>query len=169
MGQINDSVNFTGDCSAATLNARGGIHGHDKFDSYGNRKAEYTVHEQVMRYNQVSGSNVAAESRVIGTFFAAATAVEIAIVGENAQTGDRTVTVQILKGNQSSGFASILASGTPVTISASHAAREVQYVTPTTTSAARGDQIKVTVAVAGSSGTQLQGLTVSIKYRENPA
>ncbi|RIK72109.1 MAG: hypothetical protein DCC68_26770 [Planctomycetota bacterium] len=173
MGQLEGSIVLQGDMNAATLTARGGKHGEDKFDANGRRKADSVVHEQVFRYEQASGTSVVAESRVVGALFADATAVEVAIVCETKPDGTggdpRKFTVDILKGNQSSAFASILPSATPITVDSTIANRQVQFVTPTTTTGARGDQIKITVSVSGTTGAQGQGLSVSVKYRENPA
>jgi hypothetical protein len=173
MGQLEGSIVLQGDMNAATLTARGGKHGEDKFDANGRRKADSIVHEQILRYGQVSGIAVVAESRVIGSLFADATAVEISIVCETKPDGSggdpRKFTVDVLKGNQTTAFASILAGGTPVTVDSSIASRQVQFVVPTTTTGARGDQIKITVAISGTTGTQGQGLAVGVKYRENPA
>jgi hypothetical protein len=173
MGQLEGSIVLQGDMNAATLTARGGKHGEDKFDANGRRKADSVVHEQILRYEQPSGTSVVAESRVIGSLFADAMAVELAIVCENRPDGSggdpRKFTVDVHKGNQSTAFASILPGGTPITVDVDVPDRQVQFVVPTTTTGARGDQIKVTVAVSGTTGTQGQGLQVSIKYRENPA
>jgi hypothetical protein len=173
MGQLEGSIVLQGDMNAATLCARGGKHGEDKFDANGRRKADSVVHEQILRYEQVSGTAVAAESRVIGSLFADATAVEVSVACETKPDGTggdpREFTVDVLKGNQSSAFASILPSAMPVTVDSTIANRQVQFVTPTTTTGARGDQIKITVAVSGTTGAQGQGLSVSVKYRENPA
>lgn len=173
MGQLEGSIVLQGDMNAATLTARGGKHGEDKFDANGRRKADSVVHEQILRYEQVSGTAVVAESRVFGSLFADATAVEISIVCETKPDGSggdpRKFTVDVLKGNQTTAFASILAGGTPVTVDASIANRQVQFVVPTTTAGARGDQIKITVGVSGTTGAQGQGLQVGVKYRENPA
>jgi hypothetical protein len=173
MGQLEGSIVLQGDMNAATLTARGGKHGEDKFDANGRRKADSVVHEQIFRYEQVSGTAVVAESRVIGSLFADSTAVEISIVCETKPDGSggdpRKFTVDVLKGNQTTAFASILAGGTPVTVDSTIANRQVQFVVPTTTTGARGDQIKITVGVSGTTGAQGQGLQVSVKYRENPA
>ncbi|RIK82871.1 MAG: hypothetical protein DCC68_04985 [Planctomycetota bacterium] len=173
MGQLEGSILLQGDMNAATLCARGGKHGEDKFDANGRRKADSVVHEQILRYEQVSGTSVVAESRVIGSLFADATAIEVSIVCETKPDGSggdpRKFTVDVLKGNQTTTFASILPSATPVTVDSTIANRQVQFVVPTTTTGARGDQIKITVAVSGTTGAQGQGLQVSVKYRENPA
>jgi hypothetical protein len=173
MGQLEGSIVLQGDMNAATLTARGGKHGEDKFDANGRRKADSIVHEQVFRYEQVSGTAVVAESRVVGSLFADATAVEVSIVCETKPDGSggdpRKFTVDVLKGSQASSFASILPSATPVTVDSTIANRQMQFVTPTTTTGARGDQIKITVGVSGTTGAQGQGLSVSVKYRENPA
>ncbi len=173
MGQLEGSILLQGDMNAATLTARGGKHGEDKFDANGYRKAESVVHEQVYRYQQASGVTVAAESRVVGAMFADAVAVEAAIVCETSPDGvggdPKKFTVDVLKGNQATAFTSILPGGTPITVDGAIADSQVQFVIPTTTAAARGDQIKITVATSGTTGTQGQGLSVSVKYRENPA
>jgi hypothetical protein len=172
MATINDDLLLTGDCNAANLIARSGKHAEDKFDSLGRRQATSVVHEQVMRYGQPSGTNVIAESRVIGALFAAATLVEVAAVCEVKPDGGggdpRKLNVDVQKGNQTSGFASVLPGGTPITIDSTIANRQVVYSTPTTTAAARGDQIKIVVTVSGTTGVQGQGLSVSVKARENP-
>jgi hypothetical protein len=159
--------------NAATLTARGGKHGEDKFDANGRRKADSIIHEQILRYEQASGSSVVAESRVVGALFADGTAVEVSIVCETKPDGSggdpRKFTVDVLKGNQTTAFASILPGATPVTVDSTIANRQVQFVVPTVATGARSDQIKVTVATSGTTGAQGQGLSVSIKYRENPA
>jgi hypothetical protein len=172
MATINDDLLLTGDCNAANLIARSGKHAEDKFDSLGRRQATSVVHEQILRYGQPSGTSVVTESRVIGASFAAATLVEVAVVCETKPDGaggdPRKFTVDVQKANQTSTYASILPGGTPITIDGTIANRQVVYSTPTTTAAARGDQIKIVVTVSGTTGVQGQGLSVSVKARENP-
>lgn len=175
MAGVESDWNVKGTTTAANAQFASGALAADKHDENLRRKAEYVVHERDFDYQQPSGTAVVAESKVVGTFFATATIVEVAIVCETkpVDTGtpatDRKFTVDVLKGNQSSGFASILPGGTPITVDTAIASRQVQFVVPTTTAAARGDQLKVSVAVSGSTGTQGQGLSVRAKARENPA
>lgn len=89
-----------------------------------------------------------------------------AALTEQVPSGDKTVTIDLQKGNQSTAFATVLSS--TLTLDNTNALREVNEATITTTALADGDQLKLTVAIAGSTGDDPQGLCVDVRIYEDP-
>lgn len=89
-----------------------------------------------------------------------------AIVITPATGADRTVTIDLQKGNQSTAFATVLSS--TVGFTNSTAAREVKTGTISTSAYADGDTLELIVTVAGAAGNQALGLLVTVWLQENP-
>lgn len=100
---------------------------------------------------------VDAESAVIGNF----TAV---IFG--APTGDRTATIDLQKSTGGGAFATVLTS--TITFNSSSAVRVQSPAVVLDTDLVEGDVLQAVVTVGGSTGTQPQGLLVSLTLRDRP-
>lgn len=88
-----------------------------------------------------------------------------AALNEVVPDGDRTVTIDLQKGNQSTGFTTVLSS--TLQLDSTDALREVNTASITTTSLSDGDQLKLTVTVGGSSGANPEGLSVDLRVYED--
>lgn len=174
MTYLPGNVRVEKEIAAQSGRFQSGKHAEDQFDPVtGRRLATTVIHERVFHYEQPSGVDVASESRVIGTLHQDAEIVEVAITPEvkpsHAAGGtDKTYTVNVLLGNATTAFTSILSGGTAIVIDSTDVNRTTQFIVPTTTAGERGDQIKVTVTASGSTNTQGQGLSVAVKVREHP-
>lgn len=125
------------------------------------------VHQFPVHYSQAGGANVASESRPVHICKEAATVAAIEVATVTAPTGgDKQFTVDVQKGNQASTFATILSS--VVTIDSSKSDRQVVVATLASSALADGDTLRVVVTASGSTGSQAQGLIVTITLRENP-
>lgn len=167
--QISESIRCEQDVTCNTLQVATGGHGADKFNNSGQRLASSVEHEQILRYGQPSATDAVSATQHLGNTFASGTIHEIAIALDAAPVGgNKLFTVDVQKGSQASGFASVLASGTPITIDTTRADRQVVFVTPTVTAFNRGDEFRAVIAASGSTGTQGRGFSVNVKLRERP-
>lgn len=87
-----------------------------------------------------------------------------AMLNETIPSGDRTAVVDLQLGNASSAFATCLSA--TITLNSSSALRTAQSGTITTTSYSAGDILKIVVTLGGSTGTNPQGLFVSIELED---
>jgi hypothetical protein len=130
-----------------------------------NVQATKLLHRFTLGHHQKGGTAVVAETAGLHVFRTAGTIEAVEVVPLAAPTGGTLAfTVDVKKGNQSTGFASILSA--PVTIDNTKADREVIPGTVTTSAAADGDTLEVVVAVTGSTGTQGQGFVLTVTVRE---
>lgn len=112
------------------------------------------------------GTNISAiASKLLHIFRAGGTinGIEAAITG--AATGDRAATVDLQKGNAGGSFATILTA--PIAINSSLAVRTPLAGAISSGSAADGDLLRLVVGVSGSTGTQPQGLLVTVTCTED--
>lgn len=127
-------------------------------------EATKVIHQFPVRYQTADGSAVAAATVPIHVAYKAGTIVAVEAMCIDAPTSSDTVAVDIQKGNQSTGYATIL-SGT-IDFDNSSANREVIAGTLSTSSYADGDSFQAVVTVSGSTA---QGLCVILWLRETPA
>lgn len=125
-------------------------------------------HRRAVQYWQAGGSDIVAASVPIHTVFGAtATLVAVEVVAVTAPTGgDKAFSVDLKKGSQASAFASVLTGA--IAVNNTHADRQVVAGTLASTALADGDTLQVVVAVSGSTGSQGQGLLVTVTYDEDP-
>lgn len=118
-------------------------------------------------YAQAEGSDVVSETKPIDICLAgnvAIVAVEVCPI--TAPTGgDKQYTVDVEKSTGGGAFATVLSS--VVTVSSSSTDRTVQAGTVSVTTAAQGDLFRVVVTASGSTGSQGQGLIVTLTIRED--
>jgi len=135
-------------------------------------QATKLIHQWTRTLDQAPGASIVAQSKivhaVVGANLVAANCgiASIAAVVDAAATGDHTATIDVLKRNGAGAWASILSA--PLVISVSTAAGVVQTLAVAQAGLVTGDLLKITVAVAGSTGVQAQGLLVEIAIREYP-
>ena len=129
--------------------------------------AENCEHQHAVSYWQENGIDVVGESIVVHTFRAAGKIIAVSVLPIVPPTGAKTINVDVRRGNHGSDYASILSAS--VLIDASSAARmpRTGLLTVADTPVADGDTLEIVVTVAGSTGTQGQGLNVVIWIREN--
>lgn len=84
-----------------------------------------------------------------------------------AITGDYTVTVDLEKSTGAGAFASILTN--TIDFSSSDAVRTAKAAVINTATLTDGDILRVNTTVSGSSGTQAQGLMLTLSLREDPS
>jgi hypothetical protein len=125
--------------------------------------------QYAITYRQKTGADItSATEDVYVVRGVSGTVIGVDVVTATAPTGgDKAFTVDVLKGNQSTSFATLLNS--VVTINNTKVNRQVVgaslVASPTL---ADNDTIRVVVATSGSTGSQGQGLVVTISTREDP-
>ena len=125
-------------------------------------------HQHALVYRQADGTDVVSETMPLWTCRgSSATAVAIEAVCLTAPAGgDKQVTVDLKKCNQASPTpASILAS--TITIDSTKSDAEVITGTIDTADLSDGDTLVIEVTASGSTGTQAQGLVVTVTVRED--
>ncbi len=119
-------------------------------------------------HSQVSGTAVTAKTELVHVAKYAGIVTDVIVAIDDAITGDNTVVVDIKKSTGGAAFATILSS--TLTINSSSAAQTAIAATidATKDDYVAGDVFEVVVTVAGT-GTQAQGLNVTIFFEEAAA
>jgi hypothetical protein len=125
------------------------------------------IHRFPLRYGQEPGANVVAATVDLHIVQQPGfvRSIEAALTGV-VPDGDRTVTIQLQNGDAGGAFASILSAA--LVLDSGNALRTPEAGTITTPAIADGDILRVTVAVAGSTGAQPQGLIITVQVAEQP-
>lgn len=132
--------------------------------------ASKLVHRFPLKYHQKNGTDVASETMLLHIMRAAGEVVSIEARCTTAPTGgDKAFTIDVLKAaDGSSSWTSLLSS--VITMNSSDANDTLNVGTligsPTL---ADGNAIRVVIATSGSTGSQGQGLVVTINVNENPS
>lgn len=125
-------------------------------------------HQYAIRYSQADGSDVVAVIVPVHIVRGnTATIKDIEVVCVDAPSGgDKALAVDLKKANEGSPApASVLSSA--IAYSATQSDCEVEPGTISSASLADGDTLLVVVTVSGSTGTQGQGLVVTVTIRED--
>ncbi len=126
------------------------------------------VHRYVIPYGQASGSDVASATQVVHVCQGAGTIKAIEIVPDTAPTGgDKQFTVNVLNGDASTSYTTVLSS--VVTVNSSSTTRTIQAGTISSATVADGDSIQVVITASGSTGSQGQGFGLTITIDEAAA
>jgi hypothetical protein len=131
-------------------------------------QAAKVIHRLVAHYAQDPGSNVAAETKdlhiVNGT---TGTVINLwaALTGILA-AGAYACAVDLQKSTGGGAFASILSA--PLALNSTNTIRVATAATITTAGLVKGDILRIVVTISGGSGTQPQGLAVTIDIEETP-
>jgi hypothetical protein len=125
-------------------------------------------HQHAVKYSQDAGADVVTKTQDVHIVRGATgKAIGVNVAASTAPTGgDKKFTVDVQKGNQATGFATILTA--VVTIDNTVANRQVVsgglVASPTL---AVGDTLRVIVTASGTTGSQGQGLNVTVTTRED--
>ena len=112
------------------------------------------------------GTDVASVDEIVHIFDADATIEDVSIVCETAPAGgDKKVQVDVK--TYTGSWASILSAAEDVDTTYADNTRQSVTLSGTPTVVA-GNLLRITLTASGSTGTQAQGLTVVIKYTEDP-
>jgi hypothetical protein len=164
-----DSLTVTGDIMCRTISVQTASITNSMVTAGAAIEATKTRRRYYLNYTQLVGTAVVAETRGLGIIRVATgtlVAVEAAVIGAVATGGDRTVNVDVQKGNQSTAFATMLSA--TILFNSSSTLRAVSSGTLSVTSLADNDQLQVVVTVAGAAGAQAQGLLVTVTVDEDP-
>lgn len=117
--------------------------------------------------DQKTGTDVASETRLIhvAKYAGLVTSVEAAI--DTAITGDNTVVIDVKRSTGGAAFATILSSTLTINSSTSAKTATAATIDATKDDYVAGDVFEVIVTAAGT-GTQAQGLNVTVFFEENP-
>jgi hypothetical protein len=117
--------------------------------------------------DQKTGSDVASETRYVHIAKHAGLVASVEAAIDTAITGDNTVVIDVQKSSGGGVFTTILSS--TLTINSATAAKTAVAATVNATEDdyVAGDVFQVIVTAAGS-GTQAQGLNVTVFFEENP-
>jgi hypothetical protein len=165
---LDGNVHVTGTLSCQTLQPSAGSVVNNSVAANAALDATKLVHQFPAEYWQPEGAAVAAETVPLHVARGAGTLVslEAMLTGAVATGADRTVTIDLQKGNASTGFASVL-TGT-IAFGNTDALRTVKAAVVLTAAYADNDVFRLVVTVAGAAGAQAQGLIVTVTFRENP-
>lgn len=162
---IRSDVVYTGSVTFRDVNLPAGVVGNTEVESSADIAASKLEHQHALNYAQATGSNIASATvdlHILGDT-GTVEAFEAVLTGV-AAGGDRTVTVDLHKSTGGAAFATIL-SGT-ISFSSSDSLRVIKAGTLSSSTLVDGDILRLVVTVAGSSGTQPQGLLVTTTIRE---
>lgn len=123
-------------------------------------------HRFTRQYAQAPGANIAAATlnlHIVRGLTGTLLAVEAALTGV-APTTDRTASVDLQRGNAGGAFATMLSA--TIDFANGDALRTVKAGAIPSPALADGDILRVVVTVAGSTGTQPQGLVVTVTVME---
>jgi hypothetical protein len=155
MAQINENLHVDAQLSAKTLSFP------DK-----SLPASAAFHHFPVQYRTKEGVDCVTESYPIHTAYRDGTLIAIEVMVVTPPTDTRTLTVDLKKGSQASGFATVLSA--PITINSGTAARQVVVGVLTTTAIADGDTLELVITVGGAAGNHAQGLSVTV-FLQQPA
>lgn len=129
--------------------------------------ASKVIHQYAVQYGQAGGTAVVAVTMGLHSSYKDGTIVAVQVTPLVAPTGgDKAFTVDVKKGNQAGAFASVLSA--VVTVDNTKADRQVLSGSLSSTSLSAGDTLEVVIATSGTTGTQGQGVLVTVTIQENP-
>lgn len=161
-------VHYAGTLSARVMNVPSNAISNSQIIAAAGIEATKIVHQHALSYSQAGGSDVVSATVPVHIFRGAAEIIAVEVVPIVAPTGgDKQFTVDVQLGNAGSAFASILSAVVDVD-DAGSTDRTVMAGTITTDDAADGDTLQVVVTASGSTGSQGQGVIVTVWIREQP-
>ena len=164
---FHDSVTFAGALYLPTETI-----GDEEIKTDANNRIASTkvVHRIDLHYDQVGGTDVVSETKELRICRGEGTLLGVKVRPKTAPTGgDKAFTVDVKKAAEASGSFSTLLDSV-VTVDSSSADNTVQDATlisdPTTDAE---DCIQIVVTASGSTGSQGQGVQVTLFYEEDPS
>lgn len=130
-------------------------------------QATKVIHQTAHHYEQDAGSAVVAQTRMLHTVYGqTALIVNMDVMTPTPPTGADTVTVDLQRGNPTTGFTSLLSS--PVTLNNATVARTPIEAAIATTALADDDTLQIVVTPNHTTGALPQGLLVTVTLQEAP-
>jgi len=165
---LNGRTHVLGMLSASSMSIPDGTVDDDAVADDAAIAAEKVIHQTPVVVELFGPTtDVAAVSRVIHIAKEAGKVVAVEAIVQTPATGaDRTVEVDVQKGNAGTAYATILTSTADFDNTA--AARTPEAAAIATEDYADGDSLEIVVTVAGSAGAQAAGLCVVVWVREEP-
>jgi len=142
-----------------------GVIGNTDIESGAEIDASKLDHQYMLTHTQADGSDVVAQTDIVHIAKAAGELVAVEAVVDQVPTGDYTVTIDVQKSTGGGSFATLMSATVVIDSDNTDRTLEAGSIAGTTTYA-DGDLIAIVVTVAGSSGTQAQGLCVTACVRE---
>ncbi len=164
---INNDFHVNGTLTAKLFSAPNGSITNAAIAASAGVAATKLEHQFAKDVTQAPGSAVVAATTLVHTVRGVTgevVAIE-AITTTPATGADRTVTIDLQKGNASTAFATIMAS--TIVLNNGTAARTPVSGTISAPDIADGDTLQVVVTVAGAAGAQAQGLLITLTLRED--
>ena len=156
------SVTFTGD-----MNLPAGVVDDEDIAAGTNIEASKVVHRLHVTLAQKTGTDTAAETRIVFAAYKACEVIAVKIAAETAATGgDKKATIDVKKSTGGGAFSSILDSAYDMDNSKSDKTVYDATLSGTPTLAA-GDLLEIAITVSGSTGSQNQGLIVDVILEED--
>jgi hypothetical protein len=128
------------------------------------------IHRLDMSYQQATGTDVVTATHYLRVCRGAGELLGVSVRPLTAPTGgDKAFTVDVQKASNASGsFSSLL--NAVVTVNSSSVDQTEQVATlAATPTTADGDCLRLVVTASGSTGSQGQGVVVTLWYEENPS
>lgn len=151
---------FPGAVRIGTLVIPDSAVGDQQFNAADPLTAAKQQHQYVEKFTQASGSNAAAETRVVHHAHAGGTVAAVHVGSVVAATGNSTVTVDVKKnGTTILSSTIVLDNGNTAYVSEAGTVSVSSYIA--------GDTFTVVVSVSAGSGTLPQGLFVAVVFRED--
>lgn len=160
---ISSDLSITGALNAGTVNLPDNTVDDDAVN-------DTTISSQfVVRYSQADGSDVASATEAVHCVYGdTVTVVGVEVQPQTAPTGgDKQFTVDVQKSAAAAAYATILSA--VVTVDNTSVDRTVQAGTLSTTTASDGDSFRVVITASGSTGSQGQGVVVTLILKEKRA
>ena len=126
------------------------------------------IHRMYARHSQNTGADVVAETVPLHAAAFAGTSIEVRCRVETAPAGgDKTFSVEVQKAaDLSTTYATIQSA--PIQFAAGDPNGSTKTAVLTVTPISPGDQFRLVVTIAGTTGAQAQGFTVTLIADENP-
>lgn len=169
--RISDNWTFTGICQfLGNVVFQSEVIGSDNVKTGANISADKLTNRTAAEYNQASGGDVATQTRIIHIARAAGSIKSIEIRPETAPTGgDKQFTVDVQKAANGSGsFSSLLSAAETVDSSSVDNTRQ-QASLVASPALADGDALRVVITASGTTGSQGQGVHVTVNIDEQGA
>lgn len=164
---IDGNTHVNGEFSAKTMSLSAGSVGNAEVKASAAIDATKLIHQIPLDYQQAPGSNIAAATldRHIALAAGNIVAIRAAITGV-AAGGDREAIVDLQKSTGGGAFATVLTA--PITLDDTAVLRTAIAGVISSANYVAGDILRFVITVAGASGTQPQGLVVTVWLREQP-
>jgi len=166
--RIGEDVHIAGNLSVQTLTIPGGTVDDAAVKAAAGLSASKLQHQHCLTYSQADGSDVAAAIVPIYTVRGtSATIVAVEVVCVDAPSGgDKAFSVDLQKADEGTPTPATVLTGT-IAYSQTQNDCEVEPGTIDSAGLVQGDTLLAVVAVSGSTGTQGQGLVVTVTVRED--